>query len=85
MTYPDPTRRRSPQWVRDLDSRVLHAMAFRFNADRQSEDLSDAQEWLYDALISELEYRHRRATNIRDRCSCELCLPPFTDWLPPEP
>jgi hypothetical protein len=43
---------------------------------RTSQDLSDAQEWLWDAVVSELEYRHRQAPPLK-RCSCLLCLAPF--------
>lgn len=73
------TRRRSPGWVRALTDREVHAMAFRFSRDRQSVDLSAAQEWLWDRLISELEYRRRTTRPGWQRCSCELCVPPFED------
>lgn len=48
---------------------------------RQSlqKDLTGRQEWLWDACISELEYRQRREVNAGQRCSCELCIPPFPD------
>lgn len=76
-----PPRRRSPLWVRRLDDRVVHALAFRLNSQRTSEDLSEAQEWLFDACVSELEYRHRQSGPGRLRCSCALCLPPFVEYL----
>lgn len=85
MDTPPLPRRRSPQWVRDLDSRVIHSIAWRFNQERVSADLTEAQEWLWSALISELEYRNRSALHVFQRCSCELCIPPFEEWLPPEP
>ncbi len=44
---------------------------------RVSADLSNAQEWLYDALISELEYRRRNAIPGWTACSCYLCSDPF--------
>lgn len=52
-------------------------MAFRFQRERLSSDLSPAQEWLWDALVSELEYRQRHRTWEEPWCACELCLPPF--------
>jgi hypothetical protein len=73
----EPARRRSPMWVRELPRHTLHAMAERFNRDRVSADLSNAQEWLYDALISELEYRRRNASPGWSACSCYLCSDPF--------
>lgn len=60
-------------------------MCFRLNHQRAAEDLSPAQEWLYDGLVSELEYRNRQARHMWDMCSCELCVPPFEEYLPPEP
>jgi len=59
--------------------RELHGLAGRFARDRRSVDLSAAQEWLWDALISELEYRRRTTRPSWQRCSCELCVPPFPD------
>lgn len=46
---------------------------------RTSEGISDAQEWLWDAVISELEYRRRRDRGRIVACSCMLCIPPFPD------
>jgi hypothetical protein len=66
-------------WVRELHSSQIHAMAERFNRNRVSTDLSDRQEWLYDALVSELEFRHRNAGRGEQRCACYLCIPPFED------
>lgn len=73
----EPRRRRSPLWVREMSSRELHAIAFRFNYDRMTDVLSDPQEWLYDALVSELEWRRSRARWPEHRCSCEICWGPF--------
>jgi len=75
----DPLRRRSPEWVRAMTSREIHAIAFRFNYERKEADLSEQQEWLYDALISELEWRRSHARWPEGRCSCELCFGPFPD------
>lgn len=74
-----PLRRRSPQWVRDLSERELHQVAFRLHHERTEADLSRGQEWLWEALVSELEYRRRRARWPERRCSCELCFAPFPD------
>lgn len=73
------TRRRSPGWIRAYSSTSLHGLALRLMNLRTSEDLSDAQEWLWDAVISELEYRRRRARGSLQACSCMLCIPPFPD------
>lgn len=74
----DPlTRRRSPGWVRALSVRDLHRIAYRLQHQRESADLSDRQEWLWDALISELEYRWRSEERFLFRCTCQLCVAPF--------
>jgi len=73
----DTTRRRSPGWLRQCESREIHGIAFHLNLERQQDVLSNAQEWLFDACISELEYRRDRARWPDRRCSCELCLGPF--------
>lgn len=79
----EPVRRRSPGWVRDMSSRELHAIAERFNRLRPSQDLSERQEWFYDAIVSELEYRRRVARPSWSACACYLCLGPFDfDELP---
>lgn len=74
-----PPRRRSPGYVRQWSSSALHALAMKMNLDRSSGDLSEAQEWLFDACVSELEYRRRRTRPVWRCCSCFLCLPPFKD------
>jgi len=71
-----PFRRRSPGWVREMSDTEVHAIAWRFMHERQEADLSRAQEWLFDACISELEHRRRTAPHVLQRCSCELCF----DW-----
>lgn len=73
------TRRRSPGWIRAYSSRSLHGLAMRLMNLRSGEDLSDAQEWLWDAVISELEYRRRRDLGRVRACSCMLCVPPFPE------
>ena len=72
-----PSRRRSPLWVRQSASPALHAILGRFDRMRTGEDLTDAQEWLYDRCVSELEYRRRQTRPIWQACSCRYCIPPF--------
>ena len=69
--------RRGPLWLLESSSTALHAIAGRFNRERPLHDLTEAQEWLYDRCIEELEYRRRHARPIWSSCSCELCVPPF--------
>lgn len=71
-------RRRSPGWVRALDSRTIHGIALSLRREQETADLSRQQVWLFDGCISELEYRHRCAVR-GDRlfgrpCMCELCV-----------
>lgn len=73
------TRRRSPAYVRSMTSRELHGIAMRFDRDRHHTDLTAAQEWLFDAVVSELEYRRRSARPTWSACSCWLCFGPFED------
>ena len=70
----EPTRRRSPAWIRRLDSRTIHGMAGRFLREQRQRDLSKGQEWLWRSLISELEYRRRSTTQGWLACSCALCV-----------
>jgi hypothetical protein len=49
----------------------------RMNRNRTSADLTEHQEWLYDAIISELEYRRRNTRPVWRACACFLCVPPF--------
>jgi hypothetical protein len=57
----------------------------RFHHDRQVMDLSEAQEWLYDAIVDELGHRRQRALERREAkpCVCWLCFGPF-DEVDPE-
>lgn len=81
--------------MRAYDQASLHGLALRLMRLGCTQDLSQGQEWLWSACISELEYRWRRAP-VRERCSCQLCLPPFpelevsdeavgAEWLPTSP
>lgn len=72
-------RRRSPGWVRCMSDAQLHATAMKLARDSETRDLSAAQEWLWQSLISELEYRWRTTRPASFRCSCMLCVPPFPD------
>lgn len=70
-------RRRSPGWVRALTRPQLHALAVRLQRLYHDQLLSPSQEWLLDACLSELEYRHRSSKALLDRCWCQLCFTPF--------
>lgn len=71
--------RHAPLWVQDLDIRQVHAIAFKLNAERTTAELSDAQEWLFDLLVDDLDYRRRNTTWPERRCSCSLCWNPFEE------
>jgi len=60
-----------------MTSEDLHAIVGRFQRQQADKDLTERQEWLWDAIISELEYRHRQTRPAWQRCSCEFCVPPF--------
>lgn len=79
MPYEPPHRRRSPGWLRATDSNQVHAIAIRLQHLMTLQDVSDRQDWLFDACVSELEYRHRAERVWWKRCSCALCIPPFPD------
>jgi hypothetical protein len=70
-------RRRSPYYVRQWSAKSLHAVLGRFDRERRSRDLSEAQEWLYDAMVSELEWRRRHTRPVWQACSCHYCFGPF--------
>lgn len=72
-------RRRSPYWIREYDSKALHGLALRLMNQQTGRDLSERQEWLWEAVVSELEYRRRNERNPWLVCSCQLCVPPFPD------
>jgi hypothetical protein len=78
MDYNSPLRRRSPLWVRQMPGNSLHGLALRLMTESTRHDLSDGQEWLWSAVISELEWRNRQRAPL-ERCSCELCVQPFPD------
>lgn len=66
-------------WLRETSSSALHGICGRLDRDRRSGDLSDAQEWLWDRAVEELEYRRRTARPVWASCSCYLCVPPFPE------
>jgi hypothetical protein len=63
--------------VRAFDTRALHGLLFKMDHQRQGADLSERQEWLWDAGVSELEWRWLHPGPGEQRCACRLCVPPF--------
>lgn len=55
----------------------LHAIAWKTRQLSWIDPLSEGQEWLWEAIVSELEYRRRSCRPVWKRCSCELCVGPF--------
>jgi hypothetical protein len=64
-------------FVHSLASSQLHGLAYKLSRDARSRDWSDAQEWLWQLCVQELEQRRRRSGVLEPTCSCELCLSPF--------
>lgn len=59
-----------------MSDRDLHGLAGRLVRDFQGAGLSDAQDWLLTAALSELEWRRRRKMRRGDvlaACHCWLC------------
>lgn len=79
MPLDEQRRRRSPGWVRQMSTREVHGLAGRLDREQRTQDLSEGQEWLWRAVISELEYRWRHPRGLELRCSCEWCVAPFLD------
>ena len=71
-----PPRRTAPAWVQASTSEALHGIAGRFARQRAAEGLSGAQEWLWDQVIGDLEWRYYAEVLPRDRCTCAFCTPP---------
>jgi hypothetical protein len=67
--------------VRSMSDRELHQVGFRFQHERAEAGLTERQEWLWDAIISELEWRRSVTRWPESRCSCELCWGPFDPQL----
>lgn len=66
---------RTPRWVQDTSTKTLHGIAGHLRRERIRTGLSDAQEWLWDRIVPELERRNKRLP-IDLRCYCDLCLDP---------
>ena len=65
-----------------MNQSALHGLTLHLRHASTVEDLTDRQEWLWLACISELEYRQRHMSSAWPRCACELCCQPFPE-LPP--
>ena len=66
-----------------MTSREIHGLAFRLQREGMQEPLTEPQEWLWESLMHELEWRRRNTRWPQKRCSCELCWDPFEDPLAP--
>lgn len=71
--------RHAPYWVRQLGSSQLHGLALKLRNSFWAGDASLKQEWLFDVVCNELEWRSARPGRGYRRCVCELCMPPFPD------
>ena len=72
-------RRRSPQWIRTTGQGALHGIALRLMDADRTRGMTEGQEWLWSAVISELEFRFRHPSREWGRCACYLCCAPFPD------
>lgn len=79
MDQPELPSSEKRLYVTEWSSRALHGTAMMFNRLRGEQDLSERQEWLYDRIIDELEWRCVETLRVRpwDACTCFLCLSPF--------
>lgn len=73
-----PIRRCSPAWVREMNSQSLHRLGGKLLNDYRYGDLTERQDALWQAVVSELAYRQRRRVAL-DRCTCLLCCDPFEE------
>lgn len=74
------SRRRAPYWVRSLTDQALHGLALKTQRSFEVGWISDRQEWMLEACISELEYRARRDARAGIKaCVCQMCCGPFDD------
>jgi hypothetical protein len=64
-------------FVHSLASSQLHGLAFKLSRDARARDWSDAQEWLFQLCVNELERRRAMAGVLEPRCGCDLCVSPF--------
>lgn len=61
-----------------MSSLALHRLGGKLINDFRHAGLTPRQEWLFQMVCDELEYRGRRRI-ARDRCTCLLCVGPFAD------
>lgn len=55
---------------------TLHGLALQLRQSRLDDRITERQEWLWDAVVSELEYRWRKHTDSPlKRCWCDVCAP----------
>lgn len=71
-------RRKSPLWVRESTHRELHGIAGRLVLEQHHHELSRGQEWLWEAVVSELEWRFLHPGPQWEWCCCSLC---FVDTI----
>lgn len=76
---PARPRGRRSQWLRDQESRDLHAIALHLRNLFWEGRSSERQDWLFDNVVAELEWRHDHTRPVYLRCECELCHHPFPD------
>lgn len=59
-----------------MPGREVHGILGMLDRQRRTtHDLTSRQEWLWDCLVSELEWRHLHEPRILRRCWCEWCIP----------
>lgn len=64
-------------FVREQDSKALHAMAFRFRRLFETDALTDRQDWLWHQILDELQRRRAAQRPVWQRCTCDMCFIPF--------
>ena len=69
--------RHAPTWVQDLSSQEAHSIVGSFDRQRCEKDLTDRQEWLYDVIVADLEWRRANTYPVWRSCSCRYCVAPF--------
>lgn len=62
-----------------MTSSELHGLAGRLQRGFTDDALTDRQDWLLEAVLSELGYRHRSRRSAWDRCWCAFCRP-LDEW-----
>lgn len=56
-----------------MDSRTLHAIAGKFHRMQHACDLTTRQEWLWEQVDNELQYRRTSESRGWLKCSCWIC------------